>query len=265
MDDAIGMRGLHGPRQHFDKLCRQTRRLRRAIEVLGQAAAGHVLQDKIRPARNLADIVNLDDIGMLQPRDDIGLGAKAGQLLLAGVRPISEHLQRHDALQRKLPGLEDDAHAASPQDSDDFVAWHGRPFRIDRRRGREFALGRINRRSIRPDRTAIDANERRTSFNRRTISSSASLLAGDARRAATSRRLRFRSGERASAWHEAHASTCSCKGVSFGRAQRIGQQAGELLVGGAKRHKSVSKSVRTGSAQLPSALHDVSKLPVDMQ
>ena len=69
MDDAIGMRCLHGPRQHFDKLRRQTRRLRRAVEVLGQAAAGDVLQDKIRSAGNVADIVNLNDIRMLQPRD----------------------------------------------------------------------------------------------------------------------------------------------------------------------------------------------------
>ena len=53
--------------------------------MLGQVAAGHVLQDKIRPARNFADIVNLNDIRMLQPRDDVGLGAKAGKLLLAGV------------------------------------------------------------------------------------------------------------------------------------------------------------------------------------
>ena len=57
MDDAIGVRCLDGPRQHFDKLCRQTRRLWRALEVLGQVAAGDVLQDKIRAARDFADIV----------------------------------------------------------------------------------------------------------------------------------------------------------------------------------------------------------------
>ena len=62
MDDAIGMRRLHGPRQHFDELRRQTRRLRRAVEVLGQVAAGDVLQDKIRSAGNVADIVNLNDV-----------------------------------------------------------------------------------------------------------------------------------------------------------------------------------------------------------
>src|ERR1051325_6717568 len=46
-----------------------------------------------------------------------------------------------------------------------------------------------------------------------------------------------------------------CKGIAFGRAQRVGQQAGELLVGGAKRHESASKSLRTGAGNtLPSAL-----------
>ena len=62
MDDAIGMRCLYGPRQHFDKLRRQSRRLRRPIEVLGQAAAGNVFQNKIRSTGNVADIVDLNDI-----------------------------------------------------------------------------------------------------------------------------------------------------------------------------------------------------------
>ena len=93
MDNAIGVRCLNGPRQHLDKLCRQTRRLWRAVEVLGQVAASHVLQDEIRPARNFAHIVNLNNIRVLQSGDDIGLSTKAGKFFLAGASQILEHLK----------------------------------------------------------------------------------------------------------------------------------------------------------------------------
>ena len=79
---------------------------------------------KIRSARNVADIVDLNDVRMLQSGNNIGLVAKAGKLLLAGVCPILKHFYRYDTLQRKLPGLEDDAHASASKDSEDFVARH---------------------------------------------------------------------------------------------------------------------------------------------
>src|SRR5262249_600646 len=88
MDNPVSVRYLNGPRQHFDKLWCQVRRLRRAMKVLGQATAGEVLQDKIGSTVNVADIVNLHDIGMLQPRNDVGLGPKSGQRLVVGARPI---------------------------------------------------------------------------------------------------------------------------------------------------------------------------------
>ena len=46
--------------------------------MLGQVAACHVLQDEIRSARNFADIVNLNDIGMLQSCNGIGFSTKTG-------------------------------------------------------------------------------------------------------------------------------------------------------------------------------------------
>src|SRR3954447_326727 len=113
MDNAIGVRRLHGPRQHFNKLRRQTGDLRRAIEFLRQVAPCYILQDKIGPSRNITDIVNLNDIWMLQSCDDVGLVAKTSKLLLASLGPILKHLYCHDALQRKLSGLEDDAHSAA--------------------------------------------------------------------------------------------------------------------------------------------------------
>ena len=65
VNHTVDMSGMDGPRQGFDELCRRTRRLGPALDVLGQAAAGHELENKVRPARGLADIVNLDNVGML--------------------------------------------------------------------------------------------------------------------------------------------------------------------------------------------------------
>ena len=65
---------------------------------------------------------------MLQSCDYVGLGAKTGKVLFTGAGPISEHLDCHNARQRELPSLEDDAHASTPQHSNDFIAWHRRPF-----------------------------------------------------------------------------------------------------------------------------------------
>src|SRR5262245_36163908 len=109
------MSGMDGPRQGVDELCRRTYPLGRAPEVLGQAAAGHELKDKVRLARSLADIVNLDNVGMLQASERRGLCAKAGQVLRAGLEPGQDHLQRHSAIETELPGLVDDAHAPSSQ------------------------------------------------------------------------------------------------------------------------------------------------------
>src|SRR4051794_12126772 len=103
MNHAIGMSGMDRLRQGRDELCRRTYRLRRALEVLSQAAAGHELKDKVRPARGLADVVNLDNVGMLQARKGRGLGAKAGQVLRARLEPRQDHLQRHGAIETELP------------------------------------------------------------------------------------------------------------------------------------------------------------------
>ena len=117
------------PRQCLDHLCRRAHGLGLALEMLSEAAAGHVLKDKVRASRGLADIVNLHDVGMLQARKRRGLGAKAGQVLGACLNPLQNHLQRHGALEPELPGLVNHPHAASSQFPQDFVAGHSRPIR----------------------------------------------------------------------------------------------------------------------------------------
>src|SRR5262245_12463398 len=140
---------MHRPRQGLDQLGRRTYRLGLAVEVLDQATARHELEGKVRPARGLADIVNLNNVGMLQARDYPGLGAKAGQLLGAGVSPVQDHLQGHGALESDLAGLVDDAHAAAAQLPENLEAWHGWRFGVDRGRRWARRLGRITSRSVR--------------------------------------------------------------------------------------------------------------------
>ena len=122
VDHAIGVGDMDGPRQGLDELGRRPYRLGRALEVLGQAAAGHELEDEVRPARGLADVVDLDDVGVLQAGERRGLGAKAGQVLRAGLEPGQDHLQRHGAIEAELPGLVHDAHAAAAEQPQDLIA-----------------------------------------------------------------------------------------------------------------------------------------------
>src|SRR6187455_2755148 len=50
---TIGMRGMDGPGQGLDELCRLTHRLWLALEVLGQTAARDELKDEVRPTAGL--------------------------------------------------------------------------------------------------------------------------------------------------------------------------------------------------------------------
>ena len=142
MNHAVGMSGMDRPRQSFDQRCSHMDGLWRTLEVLGQAAAGHVFQDKVRPAGSLANIVNLDNVGMLQTSDGRGLGAKAVQILWLGLDPVQNHLQRHDTLETKLLGLVDHAHTATSQFPQDFVSWYHRPFGSGRHGSMESGVGR---------------------------------------------------------------------------------------------------------------------------
>jgi hypothetical protein len=128
MDHAAGVSSMHGPRERLDEPGRRPRRLWRPLEVLSQTATRHELQDEIRPARGLADVVDLNNVRMLQASDHLGFGAETGQVLRADVGSGQDHLHRHRALQGELPGLIDDAHAAAAQLPQHFVAGHGRQF-----------------------------------------------------------------------------------------------------------------------------------------
>jgi hypothetical protein len=126
VDNAVLVGVVHGPGQRLDKLGRPPRRLRDASEVLLQVAAVHELQRQEGPAPGRAHLEDLHDVRVLQPGDDLRLGAEAGQLLRVGVR-ARQDFQGHQAGQPVLPGLEDDAHAAAAQLAEQLVPRHRRP------------------------------------------------------------------------------------------------------------------------------------------
>ena len=126
MNDAVFVSDMDRSRQRFDQLGRGTQRLRRALKVLSQAAAGDEFEDQVRPAVDLAGVVDLDDVRMPQASDGRSLGPESGQVVRRRLGLGPDHLERHDATEPDLPGLVDDAHPAASHFLQDFIAGHGR-------------------------------------------------------------------------------------------------------------------------------------------
>ena len=101
--------------------------LGRAGQAVVEAAALEQLQGHERQAVGLADVVDLDDVRMVQPRDRLGLDAEASELLGAGVTAAADHLQGHQPVQAAVAGLVDHPHAALAELLEDLVTGDRRP------------------------------------------------------------------------------------------------------------------------------------------
>ncbi len=121
---AVGR--LDGLRQRSGPTHRPVRRLREAVRVLGETAAFDELQRQERPAVLLANVIDLDDVGMLQPRDGLGLGVEAGDLGRAGMAARQDHLERDLAIEADVPCAVDHAHPAATELGQELVAGHDR-------------------------------------------------------------------------------------------------------------------------------------------
>ena len=86
-----------------------------------QAAALDVLQLEERQAVGLADVVDLDDVGVLQPGDRLGLGQEADRCFGPAWAPPGSS-SGAGAIQQDLTGLVHHAHAATAQLAQDLVA-----------------------------------------------------------------------------------------------------------------------------------------------
>jgi len=126
VDDASAVGRLHRLGQRLQQRRRLARRQRGVAELAVEAAAWAELHRQERLPVVLADLEDLDDVGVLQPGNRLGLGAEAGQGVRTGVTAIADHFQRHNAVEPDLPGLVNEAHAALAERLQDLVARHHR-------------------------------------------------------------------------------------------------------------------------------------------
>ena len=100
-----------------------------AGQPVAEAAALEQLERDEGQAVGFADLVDLDDVGMSQPRDRLGLDAEARQVVGPRLDAAADHLEGDQAVQAGVAGLVDDAHAPFAQPLEDLVAGDGRPVR----------------------------------------------------------------------------------------------------------------------------------------
>jgi hypothetical protein len=122
VNDALFMGVLHRPRQRLDQRRRLPDGEGALTQALGQAAGGAKLQREEGLPVVLPGFVDLNDVGVLETSGGLGLGLEARLLLVAGVGPGADHLQRHLALQGDLKSAIDNAHAAAAELFEDLVA-----------------------------------------------------------------------------------------------------------------------------------------------
>ena len=119
---------VHRPGQGLDQGGGLGGRLGRAAQLLLEAAALEQFQGKVGLAVVVADLVDLDEVGVLKLGHRPRLGQEPRQVHVSrGQVPARpDHLQGHQALELKVAGLVDDAHAPLAQLAEDLVAGYYR-------------------------------------------------------------------------------------------------------------------------------------------
>ena len=115
MDDAGLMRCVQGVGERLHQLGCRALRLDRPIEAVGEAPAIEQLERDEEAAVGLAAVVDLDDIGVAEPGDRLGLHQEPLANLGVVVLARADHLQGDDPIQRAVPGLVDHPHPAAAQ------------------------------------------------------------------------------------------------------------------------------------------------------
>ena len=130
MHDAGLVGGMDRPRQRDHQFRRLASRLGRAGQPVGEAAPFQQLQRDKGKAGGLADVVDLHDIGMMQPGDRFRLAPETVQVLRPGLEAGTDHLQGDQTVQLVLPGLVDHPHATVAQLRQDVVVSDLGPTRL---------------------------------------------------------------------------------------------------------------------------------------
>ena len=133
VNDPLLVGVMDGPGQELQPGGRLPGRQRPPCQPVVQAGTVNQLEGEVRasgprPGVVLADLVELDDVGVLQPRDGRRLGPEAQPLGMVGEDPAQQHLEGHPASQSEVAGLVHHPHPAPADLAQDFVVPHrGRP------------------------------------------------------------------------------------------------------------------------------------------
>ena len=115
VQDLPLVRVVNGSSQAFRDSCGLSGRNGFAIEVPAQRAALHVFEHAKWSAANLAHFKDLNDVGMLESGHGFDFRTKPRDLRFGSTAIRKDHLDGDVALERRLPGTMDDAHAAAAQ------------------------------------------------------------------------------------------------------------------------------------------------------
>ena len=127
MDDPRVVGRLNGPGQRDQQLGGLPAGLGRAVQAIGQRSPLQELERHEGQVVDLADLVDLNDVGMAELGDGLGLGAKAGEVLGACLLPAADHLHRDHAVQTGLAGQVNHPHAPFAELFQELVAGNRGP------------------------------------------------------------------------------------------------------------------------------------------
>ena len=127
MDDPQAVHLIDSASEHLHQPRRIGRGPRRAIEFSGEASPFDVFHREVREAAVLSHRVDLNDVGMLEPRDRLGFDLETCERLWRGEFPGENRLERDRTLEPDFQRFVNNAHASSTELGEDLIAFENRP------------------------------------------------------------------------------------------------------------------------------------------
>ncbi len=121
MDDSLPVRGVEGLGDLRAILQHLRQRQRATGQRVGQRFAVDQLHHQVVAALLLADVEQRADVGMAQRGDRLRLAPEAGEQRGVGGEVGRQHLDRHLAVEARVPGAVDLAHSAGADRRGDLV------------------------------------------------------------------------------------------------------------------------------------------------
>ena len=125
MQHALRVRELQRVTDGGDDVQRLLRRETARTHGLAQVHAIDVFHDQEAKAAALSEIMHGDDVRMTEPRQHAALTREALREARRGREGLRQHFEGDDAIQLRLPRLENRAHAAVTDEVEDFEIGEG--------------------------------------------------------------------------------------------------------------------------------------------